>query len=352
MPHHQALSTSKKDSAPGGGFYVEADLAYDPPTSSNNTVKMMLSISNEETMVAINCLNFTSYNCSQYSNCSQSESKTLINFPSFSTYAQNGHADMYLDYNYWSFASSISSFSFAQGCQTSDSNVGNDRYGVIGLGAGFQSKYNFLSSKVFSFYVESDLSAGKLLFENDATTYAESSEPVLVLSANSTWQTLIKNEEGSGDGNLAFDINSDAIAFPDVAYQTLVMYLQYFGIQCESASYRPICNSAQKIQDLPDLSISINESDLDIPHQIYATAINETESGSSFYLNFRGTDPNLFDKSYVTPAFQNSIILDSHFMSYYYTVFDFSTGENLVYLYKSKNAASHLNLKKKAQITF
>jgi len=334
----------KKDSALDGSFYVETDLTYHPSKSSKNpnapgTVKMMISIPNQDSVVSSMCLNFTNYDCSKY-NCSQYGDTRLIEYPYFSTKAQRGRADLYLDYNHWSLEKSAADLFFARECQSKKNNLGSGRYGVIGLGISEFSQENFKSSKAFSFQIDSDLSKGKILFKNDPSTYANSSSPVLVVSANSTWQKEIEQGTLEVDiylivfkGNLAFDINSDAIAVPDLKYRDLLFYLNnFFEIECGSEPYRPICNSKEKIHDLPNITLNINQNKIHIPPKVYATAINET----AFYLNFRGTSPDLTGKSYVTPSFKDSIILDARFMSYYYTVFDFSTGKNDIYLYKAK----------------
>jgi len=352
-----------RDSSDFGLFYVEADLSYDafsPPNRSSDaskvpqapkTANMMLSICNEETMVSKNCFHFDVYDCKQY-NCTQFDRAKTIDYPSFTTDAIVAKADLYLDYNYWSFEDTTDYLYLAQACQSDDENTGKDRSGVIGLGVGTSSKYNYRSSKMFSFNIEPDLSKGQLIFKNDTSTYAESSEPLFEMySPSSTWKvniidSFLKIGNETLDlsqvvTNVAFDINSDAIALPYQQYESLLSSLgTSFGIKCVFGYYRPRCVWDKKIEDLPNITLKVNGNEFNIPPKIYATATKDSAASElAFYLNFRGTGADLFGKSYVTPTFQNSILLDANFLSYYYTVFDFSSKSgNYISFYKAKHS--------------
>lgn len=346
----------KKDAGISGTFYAEADLAYNPENSVNHlnltddsvTVKMMISIPNVESMVVLDCFNFSHFDCTKY-NCVQFGGDKQIDYPTFSADGLRGRSDMYLDYNYWSFAETSDYLYKAQGCQ-SDADIttlGAKRYGVLGLGTSASSQAQFRSSKNFSIYIESDLSQGRLLFKQDIDTYAQSSEPVLKLDANATWQvTVTKGSIQIGDqslnilGNLAFDINFDVTALPFEKFSWIVDYFrQSLNMDCDTAYSKPVCNSTQRIQDLPNITLIVNGQNISIPPKIYASVIRDKEGDSSFYLNLKGTSPyGLAYENYVTPSFKYAIIFGASFMSHYYTVFDFSTGNNnLVSLYYVKH---------------
>jgi len=347
----------KKDS----GFYVDAELSssrYSLSNSSNSsnitsglgtsdTVKMVISIANEETIVATNCLSFSYYDCGRY-NCFRYSSSGPIDYPTFTVAgATQIQSYIHLDYSYWNKETS-SSFYMATSCGTGDpsSSIGNGKHGVLGLGAGTSSKDDFTSSAIFSILIDSDLNGGKLLFMKD-TSYAQSSSPLYTFYGNSTWQ--IPNFSGSilidgtaiywKSGNIMFDINSDAIGVPQDMYSLLRTYFAYTpNVWCNSDLYRPTCYTTQKLEDLPDITISFNNYQLAIPSKIYATYSSTSGSHTTyFYFNFKATGPSMTGKNYVTSTFKDSIILDAHFMSYYYTVFDATDNTHTISLYLSSN---------------
>lgn len=346
----------KKESSSSSAFYVEADLAYynrdsnsSSYNSSSDTVKMMVSLTTDQTIVATNCLNFRNYDCSKY-NCNLYSWQQSIDFPYFSAQTIPADGYIFLDYNNWGLMKTY--LYIAKQCYTryDSSFISSDMYGVLGLGAASTGgKTDFTSSAVFSVSIEPDLTRGKLVFKKDPATYAQASEPIYRINSNSTWQTIFSGGSiglpnysvSIMSGNMMFDINSDAIGLP---YDVYVLFMKYFnmtsGVQCGSDQYRPICSFNGKIEDLPNVTLSFSGHSLNIPSKIYATALNE---GSSFYLNFKVIGPGFSGKSYVTSPYMDSIILDANFMSYYYTVFDAATGNNIISLYLSKDIQSNNN---------
>ena len=351
----------KKDSYSSSGFYVEADFSssrYSQNSSSNSsnstinslstsdTVKMMISIANEDTIVATNCLSFGYYDCSRY-NCYKFSSSGNIDYPTFTaTVSTQVKSYIHLDYNYWNIDTSY--FYMASSCQTGDtsSGIGYDRYGVLGLGTGASSKVDFTSSAIFSIFINSNLSGGKLLFMKD-TDYSSSYSALYTFYGNSTWQiptysAYIKTPSYSvnlKDGNIMFDVNSDAIGLPSDYYSLFITYFGYMpNIWCNTDNYRPQCYTSQRLEDLPDIILAFNNYELKIPSKIYATYTSTSGSYTYFSFNFKATSPSLTGKNYVSPSFKNSIIFDAHFMSYYYTVFDATGNTNAISLYPSTNA--------------
>jgi len=342
----------KKDSNEFSGFYVEADLYQSNYSLSNTsvsrsdpaeTLKMMISISNNKSMVATKCFSFTPYDCAKYG-CSPLDNPFELDNPSFVALTNTAGGEIYLDETYWSLTSKI--LYVATSCHTDDSttdaSIGAGRAGVLGLGTGDGGELNYKSTRRFSVYIKPDLSEGKILFNND-TSYAGSSEALVTFIANSTWQ--VKIEKGKfevngysfdidGLGNLMFDINSDAIGLLQ-PYLTLLInnFALPLGIRCNDDDYRPFCyytNPSKKVKDLPDITLWVNNANISIPWTVYASPVNS----SAFYLNFRGLGTHSSGHAYVNPAFFGSVILDANFMSYYYTVFDGTLpGYNAIYLY-------------------
>jgi len=334
------------------GFYVEADLSYYPFGSSNSTdsfknydsVKMMVSLSNDETMVATDCLNFSSYDCNKY-HCYKEDWSSNLSFPSFNASVQAAEGYIYLDYFFWGLTST--NLYIAQSCQTGNysEGVGIDRYGVLGLGTGNGSDSNYITSELFSVYVKPNLASGKLLFMNDASTYAKkSSEPIYTLQAKSSWQTSVSNASlqlanstiNLSADKLIFDVNSDAIGLPFENYKSLSLaFFISLNVYCNFDLYKTSCYFIDKIVDLPDITLSINnDTNLTIPSGLYSTPFVKCGNYTCFTLRFKAIGSFLPGKAYVSPAFNNSIILDANFMSYYYTVFDATSGSNKIFLYQ------------------
>jgi len=354
----------KKDSH---SFYVEADLNTFPFNSGNSSnltnttvsskngldrsdsVRFMISIPNDDSMAATNCLSFDYYECSKYRCYEYSWAKT-IDFPGFTATTKAVGAYIYLDYFYWGLTTS--DLYLAQSCYTGDSSsrVGYNRYGVLGLGTG--NKDNFISSIIFSIYIEPHLQKGKLLFMKDES-YAQTNGPLYTLNTNSTWQLSFSSgyielpsyAVGISYGNLMFDINSDAIGLPFDVYSLFINYFTYTQgvLRCNAGKYKPTCYSSIKVEDLPEVTLSFNSYKISIPPKIYATPIEYKNGEYSFSFNFKGTDQSFSGKSYVTPAFQRSVILDANFMSYYYAVFDATSGSNVIYIYPSINVGPKSN---------
>jgi len=346
-------------------FYVEADLCsplgcHNSSNSSNSTapsdqydtVKMMISIANDETLVAENCLDFDSYNCSTH-DCHKLPYACTVDFPSFHANVTYAKSHVYLDSTYWVLESAY--LYIAQSCYTEATSlgIGSGKSGVLGLGTGSGAKDDFRSSPKFSIFINSDLTAGELLFKEDPASFAQSSKPLYTLNANSTWQIptrggSIQIESSSVDlnGNIMFDINSDAIGLPKSVYDLFLSdFRSIDSVSCEiDSNYKPSCSTSKQLKDLPEIILSFNVYNIKIPSQIYASLQNDTGSDIYFKLNFKATSPNLTDNSYVSQNFKDSLILDANFMSYYYTVFDASNSSNMIYLYPSINAPSQNNL--------
>ncbi len=234
----------QKDAYSTDSFYIPVDLSnynysqYPPSNSTNSppsiiyvdTRKFVISLTNRETLIADNCLNFSTYDCNKY-RCDRSNWTDTFDFPTFTANVQYAFGFIYLDYTHWSLTSESDYSYIAQSCQTGDnsSSLGSNRHGVLGLGTTSGSQ----NSKVFSIYINPNLTEGKLLLTRDTSTYTQSSSPSYTLYANATWQLLTYNGwiqvEGSAvslNGNIMFDINSDAIGLPSLVYDA---FIHFFG---------------------------------------------------------------------------------------------------------------------------
>lgn len=352
-PLMNAIATSsgvidlKKESNSSATFYVEADLSNLSSSSEKNssdTVKMMISLVNHETMVAENCLGFSSYDCSKH-NCRRQGSTKTISFPWFNATAEASQSELYLDYKYWSLSSAP--LYIAKSCPTSDSltRVGSGFSGVLGFGTGFGVVDSFTAGPIFSIFIEPDLSAGKLLFKKDTSRYAQPSSSPITMYSSSGWDfnagRIIVDYKSIYVSSCIFDINSDAIGIPESDYKE---FLNAFaspisGIWCKGDTYRPYCYTLKDPKDLPKILISPSyNQQVPIPPEIYMTMDKDTGVYKYFYLNFKATSPSLTGPSYVPPSLKYNVILDANFMSYYYTVFDSLGDRNMIYIYPSINA--------------
>lgn len=332
----------KKDADSDGAFYVEADLTSSSSHSSltvTDTVRMMVSIANNQTMVVSDCFSFSEYDCNRY-NCSNYGWMAAVDFPTFTAHVKYGRSSIYLDYNYWGL--NDAHLFYAQYCESRASpGTGTNRSGILGLGTGNESLHHFISSPIFSILIDSDQNGGKLLFKKDSN-YTKSS-PLHKFSSNDTWQITVDQgsiETPSGavafKGNIVFDINSDVIGLPyDVYGPFYTNFWKTPNVTCQDNTYRPSCTTTLKLEDLPDLTLSINGDKIKIPSKIYATLKSETETEKSFWFNFKQIHESMTGKSYVPLSFQNSIILDANFMSYYYTLFDATSGSNKISIYST-----------------
>lgn len=358
----------QKDAYSDGSFYVDADLSSSyysskssksPSNSTNSTnstgglsttdsARFLVSIANTETMVSTYCLSFNWYDCSKYS-CYNYGWTNKIDYPTFSANVQYARSYVYLDYTYWGLNSAY--LYIAQSC-TGGSATGSNRAGVIGLGTDASTKSDFTYEAIFSVLIDSDLQGGKLLMMKDSSYYQYSS-PVVSFSANNTWQIQaysgyiqVDYSSVSFSGNVMFDFNSDAIGLPANTFSSVLSYFESVsGVYCYSGYiYRPYCYTTNELKDLPDIILSVNGDDIKIPSQIYATLSTDSGTYKYFYFNFKATSPAYSGKNFVTPSFASSIILDANFMSYYYTVFDATSGYNYIYIYPSTNAPTQYGL--------
>lgn len=326
------------------GFYVAVDLTDDSYMASDSefgpdTVQMMLGLYTSHTLLAQDCLDFQVYNCSNYASCDPFSSAVVFtDYPSFSTGIYHAWLDMYLDYNNWELDDWSS---IAVSCSSQvDMPFANTRYGILGLGVDGGSATNFISFMVFSIHIDQDMSGGLLLFGVDLDSYADSSSPVATLSPNVNWITNISGSIQVGDSSInninssiMFDMNEETVGFPLHIYHKIINDISSnMDIDCSLDTYYPTCSYSGSVEGLPDIVLNLdNGQSITIPSSVYVK--NQTSDGDGVILNLRGLNNSLGNVSFVTPAYENCIILGYNFIANYYTVFNATEGLLSITLY-------------------
>lgn len=335
--------TLQKDSY---GFYFEVDLSDHPSDASDSAydpykVNMTVGLYTSQTLLSSQpCLNYNTYDCSNYQ-CYNYTWATSLDFPYLSMQGFLVETRMYLDYSNWHlvYYANVANYCFSQ----RESTFGSYRYGIVGLGWNYtENNYNnYLSSDIIiiSIYLNQNATSGTLLFGIDSNIRANSSY-IATLSAdvefhvNATYFFLsVGSSTISFNAKLIFDLDSDAIGLPYTIYNDVLQYLQTYSVSCVNTTYyKPLCLYAGNLTDLPTITLELQGFAIPIPPQIYvqdfSTLVSYYLGGSHFALNFKGLSSSFYDESYVTPAFENYVILDQNFMSYYTTQFTGSPSTN------------------------
>jgi len=218
------------------------------------------------------------------------------------------------------------------------------------MGTSHTGKSNFNASKpVFSISIADDGKSGELLFKKDLS-YAQSETPVTVLKASLDWVTTLSGTMQIGnhtidlDVDLVFDLGSDSIGLPLSLFNQVIEYLGLFGVKtCTAGStYQPNCGYNGYYKDLPDITLVSDDTKVIIPPSVYVKNWDGGHNYESYlYLNFKGLANNLPGPSFVTRSFDNCIVMDSRFMNYYYSVFEYQGQDagTTITLYKAGKGA-------------
>jgi len=327
------------------GYYVYIDLTSVNTTGQvgDDTVRMMLSLTNNNLLLIDSCLNFNQYPCDYYHCKRDSGDVYEVQYPNLVASAIKVSTEAYLDYKYWDIEEKAW---LATACSSSYSGyIGAGRYGILGLGTSGFSKSNFLKTREFSIYFNSDRQGGILKFANDQkyATYAIGN-----ISANANWIvpingfTQVTPYTSNFNGSLAFDIHADALGLPLKTFQWVVDKIaqsQWISnITCTNDTFQPTCNYQGFISKLPSIYIGTGQNSVgfDIPPEIYVkNAYDKDQYVYSITLNLKALDPYLTGESYVTPDYSNTIFLDARTMSAFYLVFDATSGSNIIGIYKA-----------------
>ena len=310
------------------GFYVGGDFSYD--YSANDRLgpysyKMMLGLYTSNTLLSTRCINFDYYDC-RYWDCNKRFQQYSVDYPYFSAIGRYAGADLYLDYAYWDLKADAF---LAESCNSNYEYYGQFRSGILGMGTEGDAWNNFVYYPKFGIYLNKDLSGGKFLFAQD-TSYYNSSFAVTTMYADKNWKVKLNGYIKVGynnvpfTGKLIFDMHADAIGLPYATNTAILSYLEtYSYVYCRwDTSYQPMCDYNGYISDLPDIVIVNGTNQIPIPPQVYVVDGYRKDYVSMITLNFKVIGSTYTKKNYVTNDYNDAIILDSRFMSYYYTVFD------------------------------
>lgn len=318
------------------GFYASVDLASyssdasDTTPNPGGTVNAMLALYSPTSSLITNCLNFSGYSCYQPRCSAFNGSNATTDYLYFTAQGYEAAALLYLDYNNWfleNYAMIITS------CDTNanTSLYANTREAIVGLGVSAESKPNFMNNPSFSVFIAKNLSNGDLIFSLDETKIQEHTNGTSItcdenwrISTSTKSYLKIRKHNITLNASIIFDITMDSIGLPQYLYnQVLGLFNETDNITCSDSILLPSCDYNGNITDLPNITIFIQKNQtIVIPPAIYVqNALNQTSNVSSITLNFRALSPNLSNDNYVTPKYDNHIILDMNFMSYYYTYF-------------------------------
>lgn len=333
------------------GFYVDVDLTDESSSggssesSDADSANMLIALYTSNTLFAEDCLAFFDYDCSMYPSCSpQNNTKSSLAYPYFYAYGYYVTNQVYMDYQYWNLTTRAT---VATRCNSNASlTYGIETAGILGMGATGNSSNNYMTSPVFGIYLDKSGQYGELTFTDDLT-YVQSTTPVVNMSSNSDWHvngvTLVQLSSAfsfpQSNLSIIFDINADAIGLPLQLYNQVINALTTIAsVICPNNTYyAPTCAYTDEIQNLPDIQITVQSQILNIPPEAYVQGaeFNDDRSATgNIVLNLRALDPSLDGNSYVTPAYQSFIILDSNVMMYYYTLFEsYASGTGAITMY-------------------
>lgn len=308
---------------------------------------MQLGLYTSQTFYSDSCLDFYGYYCYEYSTCIQNYSNPFsVDYVQFSVTGHIIQAPMYLDYTYWENKNQIG---FATSCSTfTTMPFAPARYGLLALGLN-GTENNFLASKVFSLNLNVSSLKGSLVF-GSASAPPSSYIQVATISTNSNWQIPntvaslgVGETEFAVSTTVIFDLNSNMIGLPTAVYNSLLKSFQKnTSTLCSASSSGPICPYSGYTANLPNITLTIQNQAIPIPPQIYLNGFTGYNPNNNNYyslqLNIRELNSSMVNESYVTPGYENNIILDSNFMNYYMTLFDgsgYANNEFTVSLYAS-----------------
>ena len=335
-------STSLTLTWQSSGYYIPVKIQNDDIDILNlsgnereERSNMMLALYSSITLLAENCLSFSPILASEDQN-------SLVN-------------DIFnLDYPYFTVKSGFSSpFQIdlssnypndqedaivATSCsQQGPSAYGSESFGLLGMGIDNNALNNNSTLALFSIYLDGPEQNGKLFFTTDFSN-TQSHTPVSTLTADADWHVFGVSSLKIGpvsyhtsSTNLIFDINSNMIGLPLKIFETVISSLESVSsVTCPANTYsNPTCTYPGHIVNLPNIVIGVEAEQIVIPPVVYATS--GTANTVSF--NLRGLNSNMSDINYITPSYNSYIILDSNFMSYYYTVFAASPNGGTITLY-------------------
>ena len=322
-------------------FAVSVDLDYNETTrSAKQAVNMLLSLHTSTSMLSSGCIGFDSFSVVQHAARMRNDG-TKIYYLNFKAEGAYLNLSLWLDYSHWNLSANsiLGSNCFATGVNFTRTGL----VGMLGLGFSGDSIRNFMGKNPeFAISIEQDGSKGELSFIVDKEKTAN--KPNVSLSTTQDWRVqnvrrigLSKsklNSQISGldvDYDLIFDLNSDAIGLPSPAFSIIMeVFRELEKVKdCTDDLFRPTCQlSSSKISDFPTFMIVIGRSVIYLDPEVYIYNGNTTKSIKTAIMNFKSISSRLSGKNYVTPEFDNTIVLDSQVLRYHYTVFSRDSSQN------------------------
>lgn len=316
------------------GFYVNVDFAYNPDDASDSDADdydmgaMSLALYTSQTVLSQSCFDFYEYQCSEFDCTPYTSATSRVDLPYFIAHGYSARSIVYLDYGNWALNNDAIIATTCTG--NPDYSIGSYRYGVLGLGLN-TTQSNYLNGTVFSIQLDRYGDSGTLLFDRnytitDAASYAAS----LTASSNfhidaSDTVISIDDTQSTFSGKIIFDLDADAIGFPSSVYQDVLDNLQSANANlfCGTDTYMPQCTYTGKVKHLKSIFITVQNTNIEIPPTVYLQ--NQTDRHAKIdgtvTLNIRSLDSSETGYSYVTPLYENYMILDQNFLSYYYAEF-------------------------------
>lgn len=315
------------------GLYVEMDVA-DTPVSKEDTPKMLVSFVSQNTLLADKgCLDFDTFTCSSHV-CEASKDEFDISYPYFTTKAQKlTKIEGFFDRKGWVLKNNAY---YSMACDNQGKNpiYGKGRTGVIGLGIEDNSNvnYNLTNSDKSLFSVTlKNLTNGSIYFSTQSSLTV--SKPV-TLKTTTSWIS----EEGPAfwiwpEGNVTttarvfIDLHADAIGIPNAMYKPLLNSFKKYGVDCKADDEdtagiinKPQCALTGNLTDLPTLYLQVQGQNIAIPKEIYLKdAVTPKQEKVTF--NFRELFSMHTGENYIDGKFENTIVLDSNFLTQYYANF-------------------------------
>lgn len=325
----------------GGGFYVPIDFKnYEYEASDGvSSYDMSLCLYSSQTFLATySCLDFFGYSCQSYPQCETYQASPFsAEYVQFSATGSMMSTSIYLDYSNWYLDERAG---YASNCTTNVSlPYGNSRYGLLGMGFANGGQDNYPRSRMFSLSLNETNHSGSLLFHSGSSavefpTYT----PVVTIQTDNNWNIntsaliTIGYNSIEFETTVIFDLNSDLLGFPVSIYDYLIKSLEKnTSMSCSNATFKPVCSFTGNVLALPNITLAIQNQNIQIPPNIYVQWYyiynSPANSSYSLTLNLRAISSSLLNDSYVSPAFNDFVILDQNFLLYYITLFN-ATGYN------------------------
>lgn len=326
----------------GSGYIVSVKITNEDISAVNSdnigtddNSHMMLALYTSLTLLAGNCLSFTPIFTDEDENSLVNEISNL-NYPYFtvkSGFNSPFQFGLFSTYSNYDLDAMIATSCSQQG----PSSYGSDSFGLLGMGINNNALSNNQTPVIFSIYLNAPTGDGQLLFTTDFS-HTVSHTPVSTLIADVNWHVLGVSSLKIGafsyhtsSTNLIFDVNSYLIGLPLTIYKTVISALQSISsVSCPADTYSsPACTYSGHIVNLPDIVLGVGTEKILIPPAVYAVS----GSANTITFNFRALSSNMSDINYITSSYSSYIILDSNFMSYYYTVFTAGSNTGTITLY-------------------